>query len=121
MAIGVTVWLLLAGLAFWASRSATKKITPRSRWTPSAWFKAIILAFPWAFLLTPSFAIGAIAFPAPAGLLLVGWLWQHRTAVPAHLQGPVNATGALACIVFTLSWALLSICALFVLRVTKNA
>jgi hypothetical protein len=121
MAIGITVWLVLAGLAFWAARSAASKITPRSRWTPRAWLKAIILAFPWAFLLTPSFAIGAIAFPAPAGLLLVGWLWQHRTEVPAHLQGSVNATGALAGILLALSWALLSFCVLLVHRVTKTA
>lgn len=111
----ILVWLGLVVIAFLACYRATKKIVPRSRFEPKAWLKAVARSFPWAFLLTPSMAFGAISFPMPAGLLIVGWLWRIISRAP-YVQGPHNATGPFACAALVIAWALIFIATLLGLR-----
>ena len=113
------VWLGLVIAAFIGCYKSTKKILPHSRWERRAWLKAVSRAFPWAFVLAPSMAFGAIPLPMPAGLLLVGWLWSIISHAP-YLQGPHNATGPIACIAFLLSWLVIFIGTLFGLRLSHE-
>jgi len=113
--IVILVWLVLVVLAFVGCYRATKKIVPNSRSEPKAWLKAAARSFPWAFLLTPSMAFGAISFPMPAGLLIVGWLWRIISRAP-YVEGPHNATGPIACGAFTIAWAVIFVATLLGLR-----
>lgn len=110
-------------IAFVVCYRSTKAIEPHSRLDPKAWLKAIARSFPWAFLIAPSLAFGAITLPMPAGLLIVGWILGFIYRIP-NVQGPHNATGPIACLALTISWALLFAVVLFRLRLggktTKN-
>lgn len=117
--IGALVWIALVVIAFIVCYRSTKRIAPHSRFDPKAWLKALARSFPWAFLFAPSMAFGAIPFPMPAGLLIVGWIWStfsHARSV----QGPNNATGPLACVALVISWALIFLIVLFRLRLAAE-
>lgn len=112
---GALVWVALVVIAFVVCYRSTRAIVPHSRLDPKAWLKAFTRSFPWAFLFAPSMAFGAIPLPMPAGLLVVGWIWSVINRTPS-VQGPHNATGPIACVALTISWALIFTVVLFRLR-----